>query len=172
MAVLTRPEILKLIRQKKIKIVPFKESDVGPGSIDLHLGNIFRVFKKFHGVFHVRDNADYKNITERITVKRGGYLLIGPGELVHGITIETVSLPEGLSGRIEGRSRFARVGLLTHLSSSFMQPASKGKVVLEIANLSPVSLAIHPGTKICQLIIEEAKGKGEYRGRFSKQREP
>ena len=46
MAVLTREEILKEIHQKTIEIVPFEEDQVGSGSIDLRLGNEFRVFKK------------------------------------------------------------------------------------------------------------------------------
>ncbi|MGA2317021.1 MAG: hypothetical protein ABSG71_11675 [Thermodesulfobacteriota bacterium] len=46
MGVLTREEILKEISQGTIEIEPFQEDQVGPGSIDLHLGNEFRVFKK------------------------------------------------------------------------------------------------------------------------------
>ena len=172
MAVLTRSEILKLIKDKTLRITPFDKSQVGPGSIDLHLGNVFRVFKKAHGFFNVDDKSDYRKITETVKVKDGSYLLIEPGELVHGITVETIRLPRGVSARIEGRSRFARIGLLTHLSSGFMQPGTNGKIVLEIANLSPISLAIHPGTQICQIVIEEAKGDGEYTGRFSNQMKP
>ena len=46
MGVLTREEILKEISQGTIEIEPFERDQVGPGSIDLHLGNEFRVFKK------------------------------------------------------------------------------------------------------------------------------
>ncbi len=172
MAVLTKSEILKLIDNKKLIIKPFKASQIGAGSIDLHLGNVFRVFKKYHGVFRVDDNADYRDITEVIKVKRGDHLLVEPGELVHGITVEDIALPKGISARIEGRSRFARIGLLTHLSSGFMQPGTHGKIVLEIANLSPITLAICPGTSICQIVIEETKGDGLYSGRFYKQNRP
>jgi dCTP deaminase len=172
MAVLTRPEIIRLIKEKKLKIHPFNLSQIGAGSIDLRLGNTFRVFRKFHGVFHINDYADYKGLTEVVKIKKGDNLLIEPGELVHGITVETIKLPKEISARIEGRSRFARLGLLTHISSGFVQPASDGKIVLEMANLSPVSLAIHPGTRICQIVLEEAKGEGAYKGKFSNQSRP
>ncbi len=172
MAVLTTSEILKLIDKKKLIIKPFKRTQVGAGSIDLHLGDTFRVFKKYHGMFRVDDNADYRDITEVVKVKKGDSLIVEPGELVHGITVEDISLTKGLSARIEGRSRFARIGLLTHLSSGFMQPGTHGKVVLEIANLSPINLAIYPGTTICQIVIEETKGEGLYKGRFYKQDKP
>lgn len=95
-----------------------------------------------------------------------------PNELVQGITEENLTLPSTLSGRIEGRSRFARVGLLIHLSSGFIQPGSIGRVVLEILNVSPLPLALHPGTAICQAIIEEALGATSYKGVFSGQIAP
>ncbi len=172
MTVLARDEILKLIKSKKVKIKPFNLKQVGSGSIDLHLGNAFRIFKKIHGVFHVKDDVNHENVTEKIHVKNGNYFLIMPGELVHGITKETISLPDNICGRIEGRSRFARIGLLTHLSSGFIHPGTTNKTVLEIANISPVPLAIYPGTRICQIVLEEVKGKEKYRGSFHLQKEP
>jgi len=69
MTVLAKSEILKLIKTGKIKIKPFDKGQVGPGSIDLHLGNSFRIFKKANGVFHVKDDVDHKKITELIHVK-------------------------------------------------------------------------------------------------------
>jgi len=172
MGILARDEILKLIKQGKIKINPFKKSQVGAGSIDLHLGNTFRVFKKIHGTFHVKDNEDHRKITKVVKVKGGKYFLIMPGEMVHGITREVVSLPNNLAGWIEGRSRFARIGLLTHLSSGCIHPRTTNKTVLEIANLSSIPLAVYPGTKICQVVLEEVKGKAIYRGKFHKQTQP
>ncbi len=172
MAVITRQEILKLLDDGRLRIKPFDKIQVGPGSIDLHLGNSFRVFTKTHDIFHVKDDSDYRRITQRVEIRKGGYFLIMPGELVHGITEEVVSLPDTVSARIEGRSRFARVGLLTHVSSGFIQPGTSAKVVLEIANLSPIPLALYPGTGICQIILEEVKGRERYKGRFHKQVRP
>lgn len=172
MATLGRVRLLKLIENRTIGIEPFTKRQVGPASIDLHLGDTFRVFEKTRDVFHVGEDADYKQLTRAVKVGRKGSFLIMPNELVQGITKETLTLPASLSGRIEGRSRFARLGLLIHLSSGFIQPGSTGKVVLEILNVSPLPLALHPGTAICQVIIEEAKGAIKYKGVFSGQRTP
>ncbi|HLC59577.1 MAG TPA: dCTP deaminase [archaeon] len=169
MAVLTKSEILKLLKNGKLKIKPFDEKDVGPGSIDLHLGNTFRVFKKSHEIFHVNDDVDHKDITNVVEVDDKSYFMVMPSEMVHGITKEHISLPSNISGRIEGRSRFARIGLLTHVSSGFIQPGTSSKVVLEMVNLSPMPLAIYPETKICQIILEETKGSEKYHGKFSEQ---
>jgi dCTP deaminase len=172
MPTLGRDRILKLIEEGVIKIQPFSKTQVGPASIDLHLGDTFRVFEKTRDVFHIREDSDYKQLTQIVKVDRGNHLLMMPSELVQGITQENITFPSTLSGRIEGRSRFARVGLLIHLSSGFIQPGSTGKVVLEILNVSPLPLALHPGTAICQVIIEEADGATAYKGVFSGQVAP
>ena len=172
MATLGRDELLKLIANGTLRIKPFKKKQVGPASIDLHLGDTFRVFEKTRDVFHIREEADYRENTRSVKVGRNGSFLIMPNELVQGITEETLTLPATLSGRIEGRSRFARLGLLIHLSSGFIQPGSRGRVVLEILNVSPLPLALHPGTAICQVIIEQAVGAVKYRGTFAGQRRP
>ncbi len=172
MATLGKDELLKLIGNGILRIEPFGKEQVGPASIDLHLGDSFRVFEKTRDVFQVREDADYKQLTRAVKVERNSSFLIMPNELVQGITEETLTLPETLSGRIEGRSRFARLGLLIHLSSGFIQPGSTGKVVLEILNVSPLPLALHPGTAICQVIIEEARGATKYQGAFAGQTAP
>jgi len=172
MTVLSRARILELIESGVLKIEPFDEKQVGPGSVDLHLGTEFRVFKKVHDIIRVTDHVDYSQVTEVVRVKRDGHILIMPGELIHGITEEMITLPDSLAALIEGRSSLARVGLLTHLSSGFIHPGTSNRTVLEIANLSPVPLAIVPGVRICQLILIEVRGKGKYAGRFARQMRP
>jgi len=166
LATLGRDRIFKLIDDGLLKIEPFSRMQVGSASIDLHLGDTFRVFEKTRDLFHVREDSDYKQVTRTVKVEHDRYLLIMPNELVQGITQENLSLPVSVSGRIEGRSRFARIGLLIHLSSGFIQPGSTGRVVLEILNVSPLPLALHPGTVICQVILEEALGATAYKGTF------
>ena len=172
MAVLSHDEIIKLLDSKTLQIAPLNKNQIGPGSVDLRLGYIFRVFKKINKVVTVDDNTNYKDLTEEITTKKGENFLIQPGELVHAVTIEKVSLPSNISARIDGRSRFARLGLLTHVSSGFMQAGTSGKIVLEMANLSPIALAIKPNTKICQIVFEELKGSAKYSGKFKDQSRP
>ncbi len=172
MAVFSRDEILKLIEKRQLKISPFDKSQVGPGSIDLRLSNVFRVFNVEAKAIDIRDDTDYKSITRVVRLKKSGRLLMNPGQLIHGITMEKISLPDNISGRIEGRSRFARLGLLTHVSSGFMQPGVSGRIVLEMANLSPFTIAVHPGTRVCQIILESVKGRAKYSGKFSGQTAP
>jgi len=170
--VLSKDEILKHIEKGRIEINPFERDHVGPTSIDLTLGNKFRVFKKVRKIFHVKEDLKYEEVTEVINVKNGDYLLLMPWELVHGITKEKIRLSEDLVGWIEGRSRFARIGLMIHVTAGLVQPCCDNKQVLEISNMSPMPIALYPGTRICQIILERLEGKAKYEGRFKDQTSP
>ncbi|MBI2322953.1 MAG: dCTP deaminase [Chloroflexi bacterium] len=170
MAILTRDEILRAVRDGAVRIEPFDEGTVGPASIDLHLDRWFRVFHRHPQVFHVTEDADFDAITELVEVEDSFLLL--PGQAVHGVTRERIILPDNLCGWLQGRSRFARLGLMVHITASFLQPGIANKQVLEMINVGPVPLALYPGTAICQLILEETRGRARYDGRFARQELP
>lgn len=167
MGVLTREEILREIRQRTIEIEPFAEDQVGPGSIDLHLGREFRVFKKLRNACVVEDSISVETLTERLEAEESFTLM--PGETVLGITHERIKLPGNICGWLEGRSRFARMGLVIHMTASFVQPGIDNRQVLEIGNLAPFPLVLKPGVRICQIILERTEGKASYQGRFRSQ---
>ena len=169
MSILTHDEILKEISSGGIVIDPFHPECVGPASVDLHLGNEFRVFRKVHDVVRVTADANYEEITERILVQ--DRLLLMPQETVLGITVEKLTLAPYLCGWLEGRSRFSRLGLLVHISASFMQPGIENKQCLEISNFSPTPMALYPDTPICQFIFQRTLGEAKYQGKFRNQKE-
>jgi dCTP deaminase len=167
LGVLTREEILKEIRQGTIEIEPFEDNQVGPGSIDLHLGKEFRVFRKLRNACVVEDSISAEDLTERLEAEESFTLM--PGETVLGITQERIKLPGDICGWLEGRSRFARMGLVIHMTAGFVQPGINNRQVLEIGNLAPFPLVLKPGVRICQIILERTEGKASYQGRFKSQ---
>ena len=167
MSILTRDEILKEIEAGRILIEPFDPAMVGPASVDLHLGREFRVFRKAREVVAITPDIDYNAVTEKIVVD--GRLVLMPGETVLGLTLERITLPDDLCGWLEGRSRFAQLGLLVHVSASFMQPGIANHQVLELSNFSPMPLAVSPGLPICQFIFQRTVGHARYTGRFREQ---
>ncbi len=167
MGVLTREEILKEISLGNIEIDPFEEAHVGPGSIDLRLGNEFRVFKKLRNACVVEDGISVEDLTELIEVRDSFTLM--PGETVLGITHERIKLPSTICGWLEGRSRFARMGLVIHMTAGFVQPGINNRQVLEIGNLAPFPLVLKPGVKICQIVLQRTEGEAFYQGRYMKQ---
>ena len=169
MTILARSEILHEIDCGRIRITPYDEALVGPASVDLHLADVFRVFRYQRHNLAVRGETDFKDATRGIRVAEGDFLLLKPGETVLGITRERIELPDDLCGWLEGRSRFARLGLLVHISASFMQPGLANHQVLEMSNFGPIPLEIYPGIAICQFIFQRTAGHGTYSGRFKAQ---
>ena len=169
MSILTRDEILREIAAGHIRIDPYDPTMVGPASVDLHLGSEFRVFRKAREVIRVTEETDYETVTEKVHAADG--LMLVPGETVLGITREQITLAPHLCGWLEGRSRFARLGLLVHVSASFMQPGIANKQCLELSNFSPMPLLVAPGLLICQFIFQRTIGEARYTGRFRNQRE-
>lgn len=171
MCVLTRDEIERELESGRLRIEPLGSDQIGPASIDLHLGPQLRVLQESQsGPIPVTDDADPNPYTDVIELV-GPYLL-PPGHTVHGITREVLHLPPDVCGWLEGRSRIARLGLTVHVTSGFVHPGVSNRQVLELSNVSSVSLLIHPGVRICQIVLERTEGEAVYRGRFAEQRGP
>lgn len=170
MAILSKSEIIKQVKSGNVSISGFNESFVGAGSVDFHLGREFRVFRQAKELFHVNEDMDVGKVTKLIKID--DYLTLLPGQSVHGITKERLTLPANLCGWIQGKSSLARIGLLVHITANFIHPGTDSKIVLEMTNAGPMPLAIHPGIAICQIILEETKGEATYEGKYSKQTRP
>lgn len=167
MSVLTRDVILAEIESGRLKIDPFCLEQLGAASIDLTLGDEIRVFESNDGPIDLREDADYRDHT-RVYPLDAPYVL-EPGCTIHGITRERIELPGDLCGFLEGRSRFARLGLMIHVTSAFVQPGVANRQVLEMSNVADRPLRIHAGVRLCQLVLMRTEGVARYDGRFSEQ---
>ena len=78
-------------------------------------------------------------------------------------------MPDDIAAWINSRSRFARIGLMSHITAPFICPGVSNRQVLEIYNAGPMKIKLVPGTKICQLVLQQCKGKGRYQGIFQDQ---
>ena len=74
MGILIGAEIEKALGDGTIKIDPLDKSQVGPGSIDLTLGNEFRIFQKKSEVYYITNDARFEDITTSVHVKDGDSL--------------------------------------------------------------------------------------------------
>jgi dCTP deaminase len=119
----------------------------------------------------VFEEVDYRDrdITELVEVPEGAPIAVEPGETLLGLTLERVGLPDDLCGWFEGRSRFARLGLLVHISAGFMQPGTFNHQVLEISNFNPRPLELVPRTPICQFVFQRTVGRASHQGRYRNQ---
>jgi len=58
----------------------------------------------------------------QVVLKEGETFLLLPGCACLGITEEKIKLAPSMCGLLEGRSRFARLGLFVHITAGFMNP--------------------------------------------------
>ena len=165
--ILTRDVILREIESGRIVIDPFLPEQIGPASIDLHLGDEIRVMEGGPEVIDIVEDADYHTVTQIRSLDQP--YLLKPGETIHGITREHIHLPGDIGGWLEGRSRFARLGLMIHITSGFVAPGVENRQVLEMSNVAGRPLMIHAGTRLCQLVLQRAEGSAIYQGRFARQ---
>jgi dCTP deaminase len=163
--ILARPEILRQIREGRIKIEPYDEAAVGPASIDLTLDDKLRVFDTDQHI--TRADIDYKTLA-RLTNITDGYLL-APGELVLGITKEKITLPGDVAGWLNSRSRFARIGLMSHMAAPFLAPGISNRQILEIFNAGRNKILLTPGMRICHVVLQECRGAATYDGAWKDQ---
>jgi dCTP deaminase len=150
MSVLSDDTIRELVEQGRIRIEPWEPSLVQPASVDLRLGDSFRVFHNHRApAIDLRDPPG--NLTEEVAVRADESFVIHPGEFCLGRTLEWVELPHDIVARIEGKSSLGRLGLIVHATAGFCDPGWKGTLTLELNNLTRVPIKLYPGLLIAQL---------------------
>ena len=88
--------------------------------------------------------------------------VLHPGEFVLGSTLEVVTLPDDLAGRLEGKSSLGRLGLLTHSTAGFIDPGFTGHITLELSNVANLPITLWPGMKIGQLCLFRLSSPAEH----------
>jgi dCTP deaminase len=149
-SVLSEGTIRRLVEEGRIVIDPWDETRVQPASVDLRLGDSFRVFHN-HRVTAIDLREPPRNLTEEVRIGEGEPFAIHPGEFVLGRTFEAVAIPDDVVARIEGKSSLGRLGLIVHATAGFVDPGFQGSLTLEITNLTRVPIMLYAGLPIAQL---------------------
>jgi dCTP deaminase len=149
-SVLSDATIRELIDNGRLVIDPFDPAMVQPASVDIHLGNSFRVFHN-HRIQSIDLGDPPRDLTEHVEIAEDGEFVIHPGEFVLGRTDERVEVPDDIVCRIEGKSSIGRLGLVVHATAGFVDPGFVGTLTLEITNFNSVPIVLRPGLPICQL---------------------
>ncbi len=156
--ILSDRDIKAALKSKRIRVSPPLDmpTQLGSCSIDLRLGKQFRVFN--HSKVAFIDTNNPKVSTEmmaEITLKKDEQFILQPGDFVLATTIEKISLPDDLVGRLEGRSSLGRLGIVVHSTASVFDPGWDGVVVMELGNLGRMPVSLYPGMRICSMTFEE-----------------
>jgi dCTP deaminase len=149
-SVLSDWTILRLVQEGRIRIDPWDPELVQPASVDLRLGDSFRVFHN-HRVSGIDLRKPPTGLTEEVVIDPEESFVIHPGEFCLGRTLEWVELPDDIVARIEGKSSIGRLGLIVHATAGFCDPGWKGTLTLELNNLTRIPIKLYPGLLIAQL---------------------
>lgn len=166
------------IDSERIVLDPYDPSMVQPSSVDVRIDRYFRLFDN-HRYAHIDPAEEQPELTRLVEVDPNEAFILHPGEFALASTYETVTLPDDVAARLEGKSSLGRLGLLTHSTAGFIDPGFSGHITLELSNVATLPIKLWPGMKIGQLCFfklsspaEHPYGSGEYGNRYQGQRGP
>ena len=156
MAILSDKTIKEYLEEGKIVIDSLKdEQQIQPSSVDMRLGDEFKVFKVIRKPYiDPKDEDDIAEYMESSTVPEGEAFIIHPNEFALATTQEYVKVPDDLVARVEGRSSMGRLGVTMHVTAGYVDPGFEGRITLEISNIGAMPVALYPGQRVCQLVFE------------------
>lgn len=160
--VLSDKHIKQYLKEGKIKISPKPDLTIqlGSVSIDLRLGDTFRIFQHSRfPYFDLRKKNYSGEVTSVVKVAKDEPFILQPADFILATTIENLELPDDLLARLEGRSSLGRLGIVVHSTASVFEPGWRGKVVMEMGNLGRMPVALYPGMRICALTFETLSSK-------------
>ncbi|HOQ52576.1 MAG TPA: dCTP deaminase [Micropruina sp.] len=162
----------------RVQFEPWDPAMIQPSSVDVRLDKFFRLFDN-HKYPVIDPAADQPELTRLVEVVPSEGFVLHPGEFVLGSTYETITLPDDLAARVEGKSSLGRLGLLTHATAGFVDPGFSGHVTLELSNVATLPIMLWPGMKIGQLAFfqlsspsENPYGSAVYGSHYQGQRGP
>jgi len=160
--VLSDRDIKKALASGRITISPKPDLKVqlGSCSIDLRLGSRFRVFN-YSKLAYIDPNKPTRDMMTEVIVRDDESFILQPGDFVLATSIESLTLPNNLLARLEGRSSLGRLGIVVHSTASVFDPGWEGVVVMELGNLGRMPVALYPGMRVCALTFEELSSNAE-----------
>ncbi len=149
--VLSDRTIKQEIAQGRIIIEPLDPSCIQPASIDVHLDKKLLVFKTWRYPFYIDVKQNIDDLNELVEIDEDSPFFLQPGEFVLANTLESISLPNDLVARLEGKSSLGRIGLLIHSTAGYVDPGWRGHLTLELSNVARLPVTLYYGMKIGQV---------------------
>lgn len=160
MSTLSKNEIidrLKPSHSQQLHVTPIWDlkTQISSCGIDLRLGKQFIVFNE-----HLNDSFDPVEKTSQekiyryqreVVVPIKEYIILHPGKLIIAGTLEYVAIPNDMQCQVEGRSSWARLGLVIATATT-IEPNFKGIITLELSNIGKIPIKLYPGVRIAQLL--------------------
>lgn len=164
MAILTdgdiKREMFSYIGGAHLRIEPYDPKYLSPASYDFHLHGDILVPKIPTGPVPIvdPDATDGKEFWAAATLP----MVLMPGQVILGRSIEQFSFPRDIVGRIEGVSTVGRWFIQVHITAGFFDPGwPLGTATLEIKNQGPFRVRLVPEMRIGQMAFERTESPSE-----------
>src|SRR5262249_59184171 len=134
-------DITAAVESGRLVVDPWDVELLQPSSVDVRLDRYFRVFNNTQYT-HIDPALQQDELTTLVEPKADDPFVLHPGEFVLGSTLEIVTLPDDLAGRLEGKSSLGRLGLLTHSTAGFIDPRFTRHPTLALANVAELPVML------------------------------
>ena len=121
---------------------------LGSAGVDLRLGETFLLHKP-----HLSGTLDPLNVNNDLfkEVHEKEVFYLQPHTQVLAESVEWFNMPENVMSIILGKSSYARLGLLVNATPA--ENSWKGRLTLELGNLSSLPIVLHVGQGIAQALF-------------------
>lgn len=141
---------------KYLEIIPFKAENISSVSLDICVGRYLWEFKDKDVSYFDSKQHSIKDFLDKYTHRYDlvkdldGKLIIHKDQFMLLEVLEDIHFNRHTSGHVLGKSSIGRLGLIIQ-TASIINPMQMQKLVLEIKNISPITLIFHYGTPIAQI---------------------
>jgi len=156
------PFIPKLIRENcsesgfatsKLPLGPVISYGLSSYGYDLRCTNEFQLFLGTVGCeIDPKDFAE--NLLHFLVVPLGGACVIPPNTVALTQSVELLRIPRDVLAICNGKSTYARAGLLVH--PGLLEPSWEGHVTLVLANTTRSPVIVHPYEGIAQVVFHQS----------------
>lgn len=151
MPLVSKEKINNLLRDKKLIISPILDAEqIGQSSVDLRLGNIFRMSRQTREPYIDVNNNDIDRFFDTTYRDFGQDFIIYPNQLVLASTFEFIKLPNNIMSHVYTRSSINRLGINI---ASIVQPGYSGTLTLELKNNGHNAIRLKTGMRVVQLVL-------------------
>ena len=149
--VLSDRTIKEEIARGRIIIDPLDPAYIQPASVDVRLDSRLLVFRDCHPPLYIDVKQNLESLTEAVEIEDEKPFFLQPGEFVLVSTLEDITLPDDIVGRLEGKSSLGRIGLLINSTAGYVDPGWRGRLTMELSNVAKVPITLYSGMKIGQI---------------------
>jgi len=167
------------IAKGRIVIEPLNPSCIQPASVDVRLDKKLLIFRTWRHPFYIDVRQNIDDLSEPVEIDGDKPFLLNAGEFILASTLESITLPNDIVARLEGKSSLGRIGLLIHSTAGYVDPGWHGHLTLELSNVAKLPVTLYYKMEIGQISFlrltspaERPYGSPSLGSRYQGQTEP